>query len=296
MNNQLTTALSSFAPITLKEMSGIKLMNRIDTKYITTEEHLMKLLEMLSKNYRVQVVNDESLIDYRTTYLDTPSLEMYMAHQTGRRVREKIRVRSYVSSRLTFLEVKNKDNHGRCDKKRINVRDLKTLQEDGAEEFLRSSSWYCLTELMPQLRNTFSRITLVDNEKTERLTIDTDVNFVNLMNNNKKSLGRMVIIELKRDGRKMSYATRLFHEQNLRQASVSKYCVGMSMTNCELRQNRFKKLLMLVDKVNRAETDMSSFNTQRTFTPCPDIVPNSYSEKAMLNYYMAYNATIQLSY
>ena len=63
MNNQLTTALSSFAPITLKEMSGIKLMNRIDTKYITTEEHLMKLLEMLSKNYRVQVVNDESLID-----------------------------------------------------------------------------------------------------------------------------------------------------------------------------------------------------------------------------------------
>lgn len=295
MNNQLTAALSSFAPITLEEMGSIKLMNRIDTKYITTEEHLVELLEMLSKNYRVQVVSNEKLIDYRTTYLDTPSLEMFMAHQTGRRVREKIRVRSYVSSHLTFLEVKNKDNHGRCDKKRINVRALSTLREDGAEEFLRSSSWYCLSELMPQLKNTFSRITLVDNDKTERLTIDTNVNFVNLMNNNKNSLGKMVIIELKRDGRKMSYAARLFHEQSLHQASVSKYCVGMSMTNNELKQNRFKQLLMLVDKINRPKINMDSYNMQTAYKATVDSTANCYSNNSALND-TVYNATIQLSY
>jgi hypothetical protein len=46
---------------------------------------------------------------YETTYLDTEGREMFMAHQNGRTVREKIRVRTYKDSGLTFLEVKNKN-------------------------------------------------------------------------------------------------------------------------------------------------------------------------------------------
>ena len=36
--------LSTYQPITLDEMSGIKLMNRTDTKFVTTVDRLMLLL------------------------------------------------------------------------------------------------------------------------------------------------------------------------------------------------------------------------------------------------------------
>ncbi len=44
-------------------------------------------------------------IAYHTIYLDTPDRDMYVTHQNGRIVREKIRIRTYINSDH-FLEVK----------------------------------------------------------------------------------------------------------------------------------------------------------------------------------------------
>lgn len=104
----VTTALSAFSSISLEEMSTIRLMNRTDTKYIVSLSALMDVLQRASNCYRVQEVQGERNIVYHTTYLDTPDYAMYLAHQNGRVIREKIRVRTYVSSGLTFLEVKKK--------------------------------------------------------------------------------------------------------------------------------------------------------------------------------------------
>ena len=95
---------------TLKEMSGIKLMNRTDTKYVTSYQILKEILLVARHDYRIQEVNGECNIAYHTIYLDTPDRDMYVTHQNGRIVREKIRIRTYVNSDLTFLEVKNKNN------------------------------------------------------------------------------------------------------------------------------------------------------------------------------------------
>ena len=38
-----------FAPITLEEMDSIKLMNRIDSKYLTDEATLVRVLEDAAK-------------------------------------------------------------------------------------------------------------------------------------------------------------------------------------------------------------------------------------------------------
>lgn len=104
----VTTALSAFSSISLEEMSTIRLMNRTDTKYIVSLSALMDVLQRASNCYRVQEVQGERNIAYHTTYLDTPDYAMYLAHQNGRVIREKIRVRTYVSSGLTFLEVKKR--------------------------------------------------------------------------------------------------------------------------------------------------------------------------------------------
>ena len=103
----IQTALSAFLPVSLEEMSGIRLMNRTDTKFVTSLDKLSLILQFAVTDYRVQEVEGTRNIAYRTVYLDTSGRDMYMAHQNGHRVREKIRVRTYVSSGLTFLEVKN---------------------------------------------------------------------------------------------------------------------------------------------------------------------------------------------
>jgi hypothetical protein len=46
--------LSSFDVITLEEMSGIRLMNRIDTKFLVNVNQLPVLLDMARKDYYVQ--------------------------------------------------------------------------------------------------------------------------------------------------------------------------------------------------------------------------------------------------
>ena len=38
-------------PITLDEMSGVKLMNRIDTKYVVTEAQLKAILSAICDHY-----------------------------------------------------------------------------------------------------------------------------------------------------------------------------------------------------------------------------------------------------
>ena len=113
--------VQGMAPITLDEMSGVKLMNRIDTKYVVTETQLRDILMRIRDAYYAQEVEGNRLSPYSTVYYDTPELTMYLIHHDRHLVRDKVRVRTYVDSHLTFCEVKHKNNKGRTKKKRIEV-------------------------------------------------------------------------------------------------------------------------------------------------------------------------------
>jgi len=95
--------------------------------------------------------------------------------------------------------VKTKNNHGRTKKSRIEVADM-NLQDDVKREFLSEHLHYDVGGLRPVLRNNFRRITLVNRAKTERLTIDTQLRFFNNVTEKTLDMGKLVIIELKRDG------------------------------------------------------------------------------------------------
>lgn len=249
----VTTALSAFSSISLEEMSTIRLMNRTDTKYIVSLSALMDVLQRASNCYRVQEVQGERNIVYHTTYLDTPDYAMYLAHQNGRVIREKIRVRTYVSSGLTFLEVKNKNNKGRTDKKRIRVQGVNSLRQDGGEEFLRNYAWYELSTLKLLLENHFHRITLVNKAMTERLTIDTGVHFHHLITGTEARLENLAIIELKRDGRTYSPIGEILRELHVLPSGISKYCVGTVLTAGTLKYNRFKPKLRMAQKIAKKQ-------------------------------------------
>ena len=231
----LEEILSTFDPITLAEMSSVKLMNRTDTKFVTTLPMLMRLLDMAQDDYYAQEIGGQRNMLYDTTYFDT-----------------RIRFRTYVSSNLQFMEIKTKNNHGRTKKKRIEVVDM-DLSDTTKREFIDQHLHFDVDDLIPHMHNYFHRITLVNKAKTERLTIDTALEFNNLQTDTHKEMGNLVIIELKRDGLVFSPVLEMLRKLRIHPHGFSKYCMGAAMTNDQLLVNRFKPKLHDVDKILRTK-------------------------------------------
>lgn len=66
-------------PISLEEMSGIKLMNRTDTKFVTTFGQLLDFLSAVKGEYYIQEINGKRIARYHTTYFDTDDYQMNRA-------------------------------------------------------------------------------------------------------------------------------------------------------------------------------------------------------------------------
>ena len=244
----MTELLNTFAPISLEQMSSVKLMNRTDTKFVTTQERLQQLLKMALQDYYIQEIDGQRNLEYDTTYFDTRNFDMYCQHQYNHANRQKIRFRTYCISGLQFMEVKTKNNHGRTKKKRIEVKDM-NVNETEKRDFLSHNLHYSVDSLQPALNNHFSRITLVNKAKTERLTIDSQLSFHNLVNGQYKDMGNLVIIELKRDGRVPSPVLEMLRQLHIHPHGFSKYCMGSALTNPQLPCNRFKRKLIEIKKI-----------------------------------------------
>lgn len=256
--NDLTESIEQLAqelpPITLKEMSAIRLMNRTDQKYLTNVNTLKQLLTMVRGSYYAQEIDGQRVSPYATTYLDDPQTHaMFRQHETGRKPRQKVRVRTYVNSDLTFLEIKKKDNHGTTRKTRIQVPSLDDVVRKGAgTDFLHEQTGLWLSQISPAVGNRFSRITLVNYDKTERLTIDFDIQFYNYHTEEHSEMENIVVIELKRDGRCHSPILPMLRQLRIKPAGFSKYCIGASVTDEGLHINRFKKRLIKIRKIQQA--------------------------------------------
>jgi len=241
--------IDKFDPITLEEMSSVKLMNRTDTKFVTNTEQLRMLLTLARHDYYVQEIDGVRNLEYDTTYFDTRQFDMYTEHQHGHTNRQKIRFRTYCISGLQFMEVKTKNNHGRTKKKRIEVSNM-DLKDEEKRLFIGKHLRYGVDMLQPALNNHFSRITLVNKGKTERLTIDSSLRFNNLESGQQLDMGPLVIIELKRDGLVYSPVLEMLRQLRIKPHGFSKYCMGQALTcNQLLPVNRFKRKLIEVRKL-----------------------------------------------
>ena len=232
-------------------MDSIRLMNRVDTKYVTSLDMLEAILERARSDYYVLETSGGRVAAYDSMYFDTPSLDMYMTHHSGRLVRRKVRTRTYVASGDTYLEVKRKNNHKRTKKKRIQI----PLDGFGhpfdspeAASFVLERSGYEALSLEPALTTTFDRITLVSKSMTERLTIDMHLRFGNLRTGLSADMGRLVVIEIKQDSLASSPMADILQELRIHPMGMSKYCIGTAMTSPGLKQNRFKSRIHKIQK------------------------------------------------
>jgi hypothetical protein len=249
--------LEPYPRISLEEMAAVKLMNRIDTKYVAPMDKMCLLLQMAAPEYRVQDIGGEVNLPYFTQYFDTPEYAMYMAHLHGRKDRQKIRIRRYESSDLQFLEVKHKGNTGRTDKRRV---DCRQLDDVGRDAFLNRCAHYRYADLQPALENRFCRVTLVNRALTERVTIDTALRVHNCHTDQCCRVQNLAVIELKRDGHCPSPLLEMLRTLRIFPASFSKYCLGMAVTDESLKHNNFKPQLHTLQKGQHlVGCDMNSF-------------------------------------
>lgn len=248
-----TSLLTEFQPITLEQMKDISLMNRVDTKFYALECRLDSLLEICKDRYYIQDIAGVRLATYDTLYYDTPAYDAYMIHQHGKSPRQKVRARCYVDGGGDcFLEIKNKTNKGRTKKKRV------ALPRENFENFAavpqvnEFASKLCLWNtglLAPALRIAFRRITLVNFEKTERITIDTGLAFTNPRTGRSADLSDIVVIELKRDGNLPSHMHDILQDMRIKPAKFSKYCTGIMLTTPFMPLNRFKTRYLKLKKL-----------------------------------------------
>ncbi len=241
--------------ITLDHMRDVKLMNRIDTKYVLSEAEVLEMLRSAARcGYRVQVIDGVRACRYDTLYYDTAERDMYLVHHNQQLTRQKIRTRLYVETEQAFLEIKNKTNRGRTKKRRITISHSELGSFNGGDNasevvaFYNKNARYAIGDVAPALATRFTRITLVNPELSERLTIDLGLSYEDVRTHRIAAIPSMAIVELKQDGNTLSMMKRILRDMHIAPLKVSKYCLGTALTVEDIKKNRFKLKIRDIEK------------------------------------------------
>ncbi|MDR1223705.1 MAG: polyphosphate polymerase domain-containing protein [Tannerella sp.] len=253
ISSAAAAVLDGMTPVTLAEMQGVRLMNRIDCKFAAPALLFRQLMEDVAPHFKIQADGDRRIAPYRTQYLDTPGFDLFVMHHNGRMNRQKIRIRTYEDSGISFLEIKNKNNRGRTGKIRIPIhlpciRSVADLGESHIR-FLNENAAFAADSLQPALSNRFDRITLVNNNESERVTVDLNLSFLNHVTGSETQVDNLMILELKQAGRQPSPFRDALCRLRIHPRSFSKYCMGSVLTNPRLKYNRFKSTWISITKI-----------------------------------------------
>lgn len=250
MLRDLQKYIDRFDPISLEEMDGVKLQDRMDTKYVFAGPQLATVLERMLPSYRLLEIEGVRGSRYRSLYFDTPDLLNYRDHHNRKTFRNKVRFREYLGSGLAYLEVKRKTGRGRTDKARMRVDAIPQQLSEEHRRFIAKAIGED-RHLEPVLWNHFTRYTFVHRDLTERLTMDVGLRFSDPKE--EQELGDIVVAELKqsRIDRRSPFA-RIMRSEGIRPAGMSKYCIGMLMMSRPVKHNAFKKVLLMLQRLREA--------------------------------------------
>ena len=245
----INECLEKFKAVSLSDIKSVSLMDRVDVKFVFRRLKLSQLLEELANFYNVLEVDGVKIQSYKSLYYDTIDKGFFIAHHNNRVNRNKVRFREYVGSGLVFLEVKLKNNKGKTIKNRIKVDTIPDSLSNEHQNYIRKIIGKDLVLTSQQWVN-FDRITFVDKMNTERLTIDLNLTFSNQINSG--SFEQIIVAEIKkeRSGNSSKFA-RLAKKMHILPVRLSKYCMSMIYLDPNIKQNRCKEKLLLINKLKQ---------------------------------------------
>jgi hypothetical protein len=255
MNNYIMK-LTGFASTTLDGLESVKLMKRYDTKYMFHRDRLAPVLDFLSGDYEILEIGNRRSFRYMSLYYDTDDFMFYHQHHNRSYDRYKIRYRKYIDSNLCYFEIKHKNNRKKTIKSRLPVNS--DFGDNGLTGEVRSFvtdniSLTCgsiIDNLKPKLIVEFDRLTFANRNSGERLTIDINLTFTG-KETSTIGIHNLVVAEIKREGRTLNQRSSQFMKaMAIYPTKFSKYCLGLAMTEKNLKYNRFKKYLLKINKFN----------------------------------------------
>lgn len=250
----LFAGLTRFSAWGLDEMARIRLFDRVDTKYLLPVTILPELLFRLHPYYRVLDIEGRRSCVYQNLYFDTPQFGFFALHHNGKLNRHKVRLRTYQTTKRTFLEVKLKTNTKRTIKSRRAARHMEAGFTPTQHRFLAERLPRAASPLVPALYVWYTRVSLADSARTERVTLDFNLAYGRIADETPHFLDGLLIAEVKQANRTQTSPFRSQMRQwGFRPASFSKYCVGCCMTySRRLKTNYFKPQLLHLDRVQQA--------------------------------------------
>jgi hypothetical protein len=234
--------------ISLAEMDSVALLNRIDNKYVLNEEQLALIVDSIAENYFVLEIDGHRVFTYENNYFDTKDLRFYYDHHNGYVNRIKVRSRKYLETNSSFFEIKKKEKVDRTNKIRVSLDDILTELDNEKSQTVRSFSRKSLDDLCVILNNRFNRVTFINKNFTERMTLDFNIQFSD--NRKIKEFNKFYVLEIKQSkSSSRSPITEQLKKNNIREQSFSKYIFGVLSLNKSVRRNNFLPILKNIEKI-----------------------------------------------
>ena len=220
-------------------------MRRYDTKYILPRSYLPDLLLSLCPHYQLTCYQNRIIQRYETIYFDDADFSLYNDHQRGKLNRFKIRMRYYPTTITSFLEIKQKTNHQTTIKSRFSV-PFNQYESGSITETDYSLLQDCIdSPLLPlsvTLCTRYTRIALISNNTSERLTLDMDLRFFDDPHGCSINPGNFIVAEIKQERPTLhSPFRRIMKKRLISSRSFSKYCFGVFLLYPQVKHNLFKE-------------------------------------------------------
>jgi len=246
-SEEINEIVFSFETADLKELEQMRLLDRYDCKYIFPFTNLASVLKDLKSNYNVLKVNERRCFHYYNQYYDTADYALHRMHINGKRTRYKVRKRNYDNSNQTYFELKLKNNMGKTEKHRLPILNSNGHLNEDEINFLKKYN-IDLLNLFPSVKVYYKRITLTNKNLPEKITIDFDIDFISSYKSQR--IDGLVIAETKNlKNNNNTFFKTLMGEQKIEEYSISKYCTGAIYTIPDIKYNRYKPKILLINKI-----------------------------------------------
>jgi hypothetical protein len=233
-------------PISLDELvESAELLTRVDRKYVVPVREVDALISCLQGSARILDIDGRREFGYRSTYHDTPHRESFLTSGRSRRLRWKVRTRTYLDTGSSWLEVKTRQSRDQTVKQRIeytDTDDAQALTSAGTAFVTEVLGAGIATVLEPVLVTGYRRTTLYLPGSNSRVTIDVDLGWTSLTGRGDLDRPSIAILETK-TGSTPSEVDRLMWSRGHRPARISKYGVGMAALDPDLPRLKWNRSL-----------------------------------------------------
>lgn len=250
MSATLQSKLQNFTAINLTELNATaSFLKRIDRKFLITEQKLHEILTDLQSDFQALEIGGKRIFSYDNVYMDTNDYHFYNQHENRINGRTKIRTRLYTDSNMAFFEYKQKedwvtkkfryqfptDEHGLMTKGKIRF-------FEGVYQSLYNTP---APKITPAINTKYKRLTLVNKDGSERLTIDFNISTKDLRGASatKTELKNLVIIESKSMSENCKSAEIMKKHAITQAKACSKYSLGVVYSGLAEKWDTFKNTM-----------------------------------------------------